>query len=373
MLAALLLATAACSDTSAPEAGLRPPDHGPRPLPSGPVADVPRELRVVTLSDSDAAVVVGGQAYAPTVRVSDERGRPVPNMPVRFTPTGQAGRVAVERPSTDAVGVASAGRWSAGDSLGLQELRAWIGDSLRARFRVTVVPATGPLAMDAQCPTADSLVPRGWQLPRAAARLAAGQSLTVVSIGSSSTVGVGASTPDSSYPALLHRHLERRFPRSEIRSVNAGLGGQSLEQLRSRFASDVLAHRPQVVILQTATIDFILGLPLDVFASQLRGAITQLQDAGADVVLLDSQWYPGQGEEVRYRSFQQVIAVEGAARNAPVARRYAWMADVAARRIYTPQQLLASDVFHPSDLTYSCTGRLLAEGVVRAVAGAVAR
>jgi acyl-CoA thioesterase I len=372
-LLALLLAAVACSDASAPDAAaLRPPERPPIPLPGAPVAEMPRGVQLVTLSDSDGAVIAGGQAYAPTVRVIDDRGRAVPNMTVRFGVMGRGGRVAVERVATDADGVATAGSWSADTTPGMQEVRAYAGDTAWTRFRLTAVPATGPLAMDAQCPVADSIAPTGWRLPGVARRLASGAAFTVVSIGSSSTAGAGASTPDSSYPALLGHHLRRRFPRSEIRSVNAGIGGQSLEQLRARFASDVLSQHPQLVILQTGTIDYMIGVPIDVFAAQLRSAIAQLQDGGAEVVLLDSQWYPG-GETDRYRLFQRTIASEGAARGVPVARRYAWMADMAARGIYTPAQLLYADVFHPSDLTYSCTARILAEGVVRAVAGTVAR
>lgn len=155
--------------------------------------------------------------------------------------------------------------------------------------------------------------------------------------------------------------------------MNAGVGGHSLDTLRVRFAREVFPQRPQLVILQTGTIDYLFGLSPETFAPKLRAAIADLLDAGVDVVLLDSQWYPGGGEDARYRAFQQVIAAEGAARGVPVVRRYAWMADMDARRIYTPQQMLATDLFHPSDLAYSCTGRMVAEGLVRTVAGVATR
>jgi acyl-CoA thioesterase I len=371
---ALLLAAFACSDTIAPDpSGLEPPDRPPIPIPEGPVAAMPRGVHLVALSDSDGAVIAGGQGYVPTVRAMDDQGRPVPNLVVRFGAMARGGRVAVERVATDADGVASAGAWGADTTPGLQEVRAYVGDSTWTRFRLTAVPAAGPVAMDAQCPMNDSILPRGWSLPRVAARLAARRPLTVVAIGSSSTQGVGASVPDSSYPALLRRHLAAYYPASTIEVWNKGIGGQMLGQMRARFATDVFAYSPQLAILQTGTNDAIARVPMDAFAEELRTAIRELRAADIDVVLMDSQRYPGDGMLTPYIDYQALMARVAVELGVPLLRRFAWMTEMEQPRHVPWEKLLYRDYFHPSDLTYSCTGRMLAEGVVGAVAATVAR
>src|SRR4051812_19623728 len=55
-------------------------------------------------------------------------------------------------------------------------------------------------AADAQCP--GGTVPP-LSLPATAAAVAAGRPVTIVALGSSSTAGIGASTPDRTYPAQL--------------------------------------------------------------------------------------------------------------------------------------------------------------------------
>ena len=49
-------------------------------------------------------------------------------------------------------------------------------------------------------------------LPRTAQRIAARQPLKIVAIGSSSTYGEGASSPEWSYPNRLRLELTERFP-----------------------------------------------------------------------------------------------------------------------------------------------------------------
>ena len=56
-------------------------------------------------------------------------------------------------------------------------------------------------------------------LDRTSSRILSGQPLTIVAMGSSSTLGVGASSPAFSYPSRLEQELRQQFPRVEIRVV----------------------------------------------------------------------------------------------------------------------------------------------------------
>ena len=74
-------------------------------------------------------------------------------------------------------------------------------------------------------------------LVRTARRLASGEPLTIVAIGSSSTAGAGASSPDASYPSRLAVELKQRFPLQDITVLNRGVNGEETEDMMARFAS----------------------------------------------------------------------------------------------------------------------------------------
>lgn len=354
---ALAASLGACADVSAPS--LMKPNLLLRPV-----------------SDTHQVVLAGRLASPPDVRVVDPSGAPVPGAVVNFRVVDGDGLVARSEVAADSTGYATTGAWVTGARLGIQRVEASLRDGRSsAAFSATVFPETGPLTnvFDDRCPVSDSLLPIGWQLPRLVDGVLKQRPLTVIAIGSSSTAGVGATTPDSAYPALLQRHLRAMFPASPVRVINAGIGGQRLSQLRARFAVDVAPAAPHLVILQTGTIDAMFGVPIDTFDVQLRAAVIELRGLGADVMLMDSQRYPEFGEGPRYRQFQALLAQRAAETAVPLMRRYAWMSEMMAAGTYGYAQLLSNDVFHPSDLMYSCTGRMLAEGIVRTVAGAIRR
>jgi len=62
------------------------------------------------------------------------------------------------------------------------------------------------------CTTPLDLVRLTNPLPHLAQKIAAGDPITIVAIGSSSTAGAGASSPDASYPSQLSLELRKQFP-----------------------------------------------------------------------------------------------------------------------------------------------------------------
>src|ERR1700759_2119007 len=68
-----------------------------------------------------------------------------------------------------------------------------------------------PQARPATCTAPADLARLVYPLPRVAQRVATGQPLNIVAIGSSSTFGAGASSPDRSYPSRLAVELKTLF------------------------------------------------------------------------------------------------------------------------------------------------------------------
>lgn len=204
-------------------------------------------------------------------------------------------------------------------------------------------------------------------LPRTRLRLRDQASLKIVAIGSSSTEGVGASSPSNSYPQQLERELGRHFPASAIVVLNKGIGGELAHDMVARMARDAIEHRPQLVIWQTGVNDALRGIPTEAFLAELRDGIARLRAANIDVLIVDPQYTPrvaaGGGSAVYLNLFATLNRDLGAA----VFHRQAVMRHWVQGGGFTFATMLSSDSFHMNDRSYHCLALVLAEAIQRLV------
>lgn len=97
---------------------------------------------------------------------------------------------------------------------------------------------------------AAQFVPRGG-LPNVAAKLNAGQDVSVVFIGGSITRGGGS----SSYVQQTQDWLRETYPDATIAVYNAGISGTDSNFGAKRFDRDVLIHEPDLVLIEFAVND----------------------------------------------------------------------------------------------------------------------
>src|ERR1700742_3455026 len=112
---------------------------------------------------------------------------------------------------------------------------------------------TTPTPLPANCAAPPALSTIEAALARTSSRIRSGKPLTIVAIGSSFTLGGGASIPALSYPSRLEQELKQRFPGIEIRVVNHGIGGQDVPEELTRLGRDVIAEHPDLVVWQVGT------------------------------------------------------------------------------------------------------------------------
>src|SRR6202011_634011 len=112
-------------------------------------------------------------------------------------------------------------------------------------------------------------------------------------IGSSSTVGLWVLRSESTYPEVMRQELARLRSNAEIKVVNSGRVGDTIEDNVARFERDVFSHKPDLVVWQLGTNDVAWGGNPD---AKLRDRIIQgiqmLKASGADVILMDLQYAP---------------------------------------------------------------------------------
>ncbi len=224
-----------------------------------------------------------------------------------------------------------------------------------------VSPIPAEAAQRCQAPA--DLVRFDAPLPRFSAALASGQPVRIVALGSSSTQGIGASSPTTSYPVRLQAELQQRFPKSKITVENLGVGGQLATDMIPRIRQQVIPRKPALVIWQTGVNDALRKVKVDGFRQTVLTGVDELRRAGIDVVLLDMQYFP-RAEKVRdFPRFLVAMRQIAEQRDIPILQRYAIMKHLVTSAQYTPQQLLAKDLFHPNDLSYGCLGRMMADAL----------
>jgi lysophospholipase L1-like esterase len=210
-------------------------------------------------------------------------------------------------------------------------------------------------------------------LSRVARHVGAGAPIRIVALGSSSTEGVGASSPDNAYPAQLERELRRLLPRNPIAVQNKGVGGQEARDMLARLQRDALDEKADLVIWQSGTNGAISGQDVGPFVEDLFDGIRRLQAAGIDVLLMGPQKSP-RVDEARARTVYDahLLAVAGTAR-VPYLARYEIMAGWIAQGRMTMAEMIDPDGLHMTDLSYGCLGRATARMIVNLSRTAVAR
>jgi acyl-CoA thioesterase I len=224
------------------------------------------------------------------------------------------------------------------------------------------------LAAAVSCNAPADLVRLVNPLKRVAQRVAAGQPLTIVAIGSSSTAGAGASSPAMSYPSRLEAELRAMYPRLSITVSNQGVNGEESRDMLARFDRDVLAQKPDLVLWQVGSNAVLRDRPLDEANIQLRDGLKRLREAGPDVVLINPQYAPKVITKHDVDGMVDLIHVTAKETNVDLFERFAVMRYWRLTEDIPFSTFLSSDELHMNDWSYGCIAKLLA-GAIHEAAG----
>ena len=197
------------------------------------------------------------------------------------------------------------------------------------------------------------------------AELDAGEPLTIVALGSSSTEGAGATSAAATYPARLEALLRVALPGVELRVINAGKSGETSAEMLARLETDVLAHGPDLVIWQAGGNEVLRGGDTAGFLAQMRAGLRRLRAAGVEVVLMDNQRAPRILSAPASRSFDAAMQELAQAERVPLFARSRLM-QLWRDAGLPPAEVLASDGLHHNDRGYACLAEALAASLIRA-------
>ena len=242
-------------------------------------------------------------------------------------------------------------------------------DVLKPAAPPPIASATSP---QIACSTPAQLARLDHPLAHTMRRLASGKPLTVVAIGSSSTAGAGASSPAATYPSRLAVELRAQFPGHDVTVLNRGVNGEETDDMMARFATDVVAAQPQLVLWQVGTNSVLRDHPLNPHSVELRKGLEELKTLDADVVLIDPQYAPKVLAKSETPGMVEQIALAAKEQNVDLFRRFAVM-----RNWYEVQHLgfdvfVSPDQLHMNDWGYACWAKLIGAAIAEAASRPIA-
>ncbi len=115
------------------------------------------------------------------------------------------------------------------------------------------------------------------------AKLLGGQPVTIVCWGDSVTEASDVQPPEARYVNLFGERLRKRFPKSDITVINAGIGGTSTQGRLGAYQQEVLSFKPDLI-----TVEFVndMGLPLETLRANWESAVVQAKGIGSEFVII---------------------------------------------------------------------------------------
>ncbi len=259
-----------------------------------------------------------------------------------------------------------------GTSLGFG-FSTWLGFAALAAT-VTLVPlvpaqaegAAKAVSAPVPCAAPSELVRLDVPLVRTARRLAGGQPITIVAIGSSSTQGAGASSPAFSYPSRLLVELKILFPRASINVINRGVGGETATEMLARFDNEVIAEKPDVVVWQVGSNSVLFDQPLAPAGELIRTGLRRLKAVGADVILMNPQYAPKVIAKRDADRMVDLIDLMAKETSVDLFQRFALMRYWRLTENIPFETFLSPDELHMNDWSYACVAKLLAGAIAEA-------
>lgn len=224
--------------------------------------------------------------------------------------------------------------------------------------------AAVPAAIGAPtCSVPDDLVLSDLRLPHVRAGVASQRSLTILSVGGSSTAGTAAQGAGFAYPARLAARLRDLLPGVAVVTVNRGARGRIGQERVAYLRADLAQVRPDLVIWDPGASGAGKSEDLGQFIDSVAEGVALIREAQADLILMDLQYAPSIATLIDLARYNFAIAGVANAEDVTVFRRNELM------RRWNDDGSLVLDGLKPADRLpairrlFDCLAAGLADGI----------
>lgn len=197
---------------------------------------------------------------------------------------------------------------------------------------LAIVPARAedtpaPPAAPAECEVPDYLLTSDSALPKTAEAIKAGKSLNILVIGSrSSTINVTSGASEAiAYPGQMQIALKQKLPSMAINLFVEIQTKKTAEEVVASLAKLIEDKKPTLVIWQTGTVDAVRSIDPEDFRTAVDEGVVALQDAGAEVILMNPQYSPRTESMISAAPYLDNLRVVAQQHDAPLFDRFSIM------------------------------------------------
>jgi lysophospholipase L1-like esterase len=232
--------------------------------------------------------------------------------------------------------------------------------------RAEDAPAPGPTPAAATCEVPDYLLSTDNALTRVAEAIKSGGSLNILVIGSrSSTINVGANASEAAaYPGQMQAALKEKLPSITVNVSVEIQAKKTAEEVATSLPKLLESKKPTLVVWQTGTVDAMRSVDPEDFRTGVSEGVVALQEAGADVILINPQYSPRTESMISASPYLDNMRVVAQEHDVPLFDRFAIMRNWSESGDF--------DLFtavHGSDLAkrvHNCLGRALSQFIIDA-------
>ncbi len=221
-------------------------------------------------------------------------------------------------------------------------------------------PAASPAP--GTCEVPDYLLATEKRLPRVGQAIRSGKPVEILVVGSRSSAI--PSSEESSYPARMQASLKEKLPSNALHVSVELQTKKTAAETASSFGRLLDAKKPTLVVWQTGTVDAMRSIDPDDFRGAVSEGVAALQNAGADVVLMNLQYSPRTETMISVPPYLDNLRVVAEQREIPLFDRFEIM-----RQWNESGQF---DLFNSTSgielakRVHDCLGRSLAQFVINA-------
>jgi acyl-CoA thioesterase-1 len=215
------------------------------------------------------------------------------------------------------------------------------------------------------CQAPEDLLSTTASFANIAADLAPGRDLDILAIDSATMLAPNQST-EASFPYRMAAYLRDREPGGNVNlTVRSGRGMTAVNML-AQIRTELAAHRYQLVIWQTGTVEAVRNLPPADFLDTLTEGVDAVRRQHGEVVLIDPQYSRFLRANANLDPYLAVMREAGTLPNAALFRRYditKFWVDAGQIDLEKAERAQRQNV---ADQLHECIGRSLASLLVQA-------
>lgn len=220
-----------------------------------------------------------------------------------------------------------------------------------------------PAAADptAECRVSDEFTTSDFALPHVTQAVAA-KRLGVLVVGAGSSMLPGANGAKYAYPAVLQAALTKKLPGVAVKLGMDVQPRRTAAEMATSMEAALAAAKPSLVIWQTGTVDAMQAVDPDQFNAALERGIKLAHSAGADVVLVNSQYSPRTESMIALGTYAENMRWVAVQQEIPLFDRFSIMknwSDLGTFDLYSATKKL--DI---AEHVHDCIGRVLADFVI---------